>query len=383
MGGECSWGPDGGPIPTGRRRGLAVERMPRVAAMIDLPARNAPFPPARRRLALLAIAGITCSIGIVALVSLFDLTWMVDIRRNLEAARDLTAGVFGRDGGYLYSPFAALVTVPLTWLPEPLAVGTWLAIGVSIMVAGALRTTRHLPVADRALVALSVVTFIPVIYDLLLGNVTSVVIAAVALVAWRADRPRSGILLGLVVAAAPKPGLIPVLVWMLVFRRRALAGTIAAGAIATLVTVALVGPDPFVAWVRVLRAPDYLSSPMIGNMALGALPLPWSAILAICAVGLGLAALRKGPWPALLAAICVGLLVSPYTLAYAAGVLLVVAPALAAGSPLVATGFALTGSAGVVLGFPVWVAFALSMSVIAPATWWPDDPPAWSPDGPA
>jgi alpha-1,2-mannosyltransferase len=354
-----------------------------MAALSDARARNEPFPPARRRLALLAIAGITCSIGIVALVSLVDAAWMVDIRRNLGAARDLLAGDFGRDGGYLYSPFAALVTVPLTWLPEPVAVGTWLAIGVAIVVAGVARTTRRLPLADRALTGVSVITFVPVVYDLMLGNVTSVVIAAVALAAWRADRPRNGILLGLVVAAVPKPGLIPVLVWMLVFRRRALLGAIAAAAVASFACVALVGLEPFQAWIRVLRAPDYLSSPMAGNMALGSLPMPWSALLAAAAIGLALAALRRGPWPALAAAICLGLLVSPFTLAYAAGVLLVVVPALAAGSPLAATGFALTASLGVVLGFPVWVASALCASVVLPSSWWPGSPPAWTPDDPS
>jgi alpha-1,2-mannosyltransferase len=354
-----------------------------MAALSHARARNARFSPARRRLALLAIAGITCSIGIVAVVALADAAWMVDIRRNLGAARDLLAGDFGRDGGYLYSPFAALVTVPLTWLPEPVAACTWLAISVSIVAAGVARTTRSLPVADRALVALSVITFVPVVYDLLLGNVTSMLMAAVALAAWRADRPRNGILLGLVVAAAPKPGLIPILVWMLVFRRRALLGAIAAGAVATLACVALVGLDPFLAWARVLRSPDYLSSPMAGNMALGTLPMPWSALLALAAIGLAFVALRKGPWPALVAAICLGLLVSPYTLAYAAGVLLVVVPALAACSPLAAAGFALTASLGVVLGFPVWVASLLCLSVLLPSSWWPKSPPAWVPEDPS
>ena len=354
-----------------------------MTALSDVRAHNAPFPPARRRLALLAIAGITCAIGIVAVMSLVDAAWMVDIRRNLGAAHDLLAGDFGRDGGYLYSPLAALVTVPLTWLPEPVAVGAWLATSVAIVVAGVVRTTRDLPVADRALVALAAITFVPVVYDLLLGNVTSVIAAAVALAAWRADRPRHGILLGLVIAATPKPGLIPILVWMLVFRRRALLGAMAAGAVATLACIALVGLDPFLAWVRVLRSPDYLSSPMFGNMALGSLPLPWSALLALAAIGLALVALRKGPWPALVAAICVGLLVSPYTLAYAAGLLLIVVPALVACSPLAATGLALTASLGVVLGFPAWVAAVLCLSVVLPASRWPESPPAWRPEDPA
>jgi hypothetical protein len=221
------------------------------------------------------------------------------------------------------------------------------------------------------------------LYDLILGNVTSVVIAAVALVSWRADRPRNGALLGLVVAAAPKPGLIPVLVWMLVFHRRALLGAGVTAAAASLVCVGLVGIDPYLAWFRVIRSPDYLSSPMAGNFALSSLPLPWSVLLSVAAIGLALAALRKGPWPGLAAAICLGLLVSPYTLAYAAGVLLVVVPALVACSPLAATALALTASAGAVLVFPAWVAFALCLSVLIPSCWWPPLPPAWTPEEPS
>ncbi len=354
-----------------------------MAALSDARARNARFTPARRRLALLAIAGIAASIGIVAFVHLVDAAWMVDIRRNLGAAHDLLAGDFGRDGGYLYSPFAALVTVPLTWLPEPLAAGTWLAIDLSIIVAGVARTTRGLPLADRVLIAVSVVAFVPVLYDLLLGNVTTVLTAGVALVAWRADRPRHGILLGLALAAAPKPGLIPVLVWMLIYRRRALAGATVTATMAMLASVMLVGFGPFLAWMEVLRSPDYLSSPMAGNMALGSLPMPWSGILAVVAVGLALAALRRGPWPALGTAICLGLLVSPYTLAYAAEVLLVVVPALAARSPLAATSFAVTAPAGIILGFPVWVATALCVAVVLPTSSWPPSPPTWTPEGPS
>ena len=354
-----------------------------MAASSDAGARNARFPPARRRLALLAIAGITASIGIVAFVGLVDAAWMVDIRRNLGASRDLLAGDFGRDGGYLYSPFAALVTVPLTWLPEPVAAATWLAIGLSILVAGVASTTRRLPFADRVLVALSVVTFVPVLYDLMLGNVTTVLTAGVALVAWREDRTHHGILLGLALAAAPKPGLIPVLVWMLIFRRRALLGAAATATLAVLASVTLVGVGPFVAWVNVLRSPDYLSSPMAGNMALGSLAMPVSALLALAAIGLALAALRRGPWPALGAAICLGLLVSPYTLAYAAEVLLVAVPALASKSPLVTAIFAVTASAGVIVGFPLWVACALCICVFLPSSSWPFSPPVWAPEDPS
>jgi hypothetical protein len=150
-----------------------------------------------------------------------------------------------------------------------------------------------------------------------------------------------------------------------------------------LASVMLVGPGPFLAWIEVLRSPDYLSSPMAGNMALGSLPLSWSALMTVAAIGLAIVALRRGPWPALGAAVCLGLLVSPYTLAYAAEVLLVVVPALAARSPLVAASFAVTASAGVIVGFPFWVASALCLCVLLPSSSWPFSPPAWAPEDPS
>lgn len=351
-----------------------------MAALSDAPARNATFPPARRRLAVLAVAGITLTIGMVALASLVDAAWMVDVRRNLGAARDLIAGDFGRDGGFLYSPFAALVTVPLTWLPEPVAVGAWLAIGLAIVVAGVSLTTRGLPLADRALVTLSVMMFVPVLYDLLLGNVTMFLLGGIALVAWRPDRARHGIALGLLLAAAPKPGLIPIVLWMILFRRRAVAGIVAGSLVATAVTVVLFGTTPYLAWISVLRAPDYLSSPMAGNMALSSLAWPWSLVASAAAIVAALWTLRGGPWPALLGAVCVGLLVAPYTLAYSGAFVLVVAPALVAASPWLALALGLTASMASVLAFPIWIAILLGLAMVVPPRTWPALPPDWSPE---
>ena len=351
-----------------------------MAALSDARTRNAPFPPARRRLALLAIAGIACSIGIVALVSLGEAAWMVDVRRNLGAARDLLAGDFGRDGGYLYSPFAALALIPLTWLPEPVAIAAWIGCGVTILCAGVARTTRALPLGDRILIGLTALSFLPVLYDLLLGNVTVALLAGIALVAWRPAHARNGIPLGLLLAAAPKPGLIPVMLWMVLFRRRSLAGVVTGSLIATTTTIALFGIGPYLAWIAVLRAPDYLSSPMAGNMALSSLPMPWSLITSTVAILAAIWTIRRGPWPALLGSVCVGLLVAPYTLAYSGALILVVAPALATASPLLALAIALTASTASVVAFPIWVATLLGLAAAAPSRLWPTMPPDWSPE---
>ena len=36
-----------------------------------------------------------------------------------------------------------------------------------------------------------------------------------------------------------------------------------------------------------------------------------------------------------------------------------------------------------VLGFPVWVAALLGLSVVLPSAWWPASPPAWRPEDPS
>src|SRR5665811_325567 len=113
-------------------------------------------------------------------------------------------------------------------------------------------------IRDRWLLGVAVIGFLPILYDLELGNVTVIVLVAVAAIAWTPDRIATGIPLGLILATAPKPQLIPVLVWLAVAHRKALTGTIVTAALATLAGLALTGPDAYAAWVEALRAPAYL-----------------------------------------------------------------------------------------------------------------------------
>ena len=76
-------------------------------------------------------------------------------------------------------------------------------------------------------------------YDLLLGNVSILIAAVVAVVAWSEDGYLPGLPMGLLLATIPKPALIPVLIWMIVFRRRAFLSAV--GSAAILSAIALVG----------------------------------------------------------------------------------------------------------------------------------------------
>jgi hypothetical protein len=85
------------------------------------------------------------------------------------------------------------------------------------------------------------VTAIPFVEDLLEGNEATWLAVAVACVTWRSDSLRTGIPLGLVLALFAKPQLLPFLVWMLVWRRRALVGTMISGGVATVIGAAVAG----------------------------------------------------------------------------------------------------------------------------------------------
>jgi hypothetical protein len=256
--------------------------------------------------------------------------WLMDAARGVMASEALRAGTFGSDHGYLYSPLTALLIVPATWIPAGLAGGAWLVGRLGILMAGVRHETRGLDSADRVLIAVAATAFLPTLHDLMLGNVSILLAGSVALIAWSPDRIRTGLPLGLALATAPKLALLPILVWMLVFRRRALAGSLTTAAVATLGALAIVGLAPYLAWVDVLRNPTYLAGPQGGNLSLGGLLPPVLAVpLGAAAIVALLFALRRGEAPGLLAALSVGLLVAPYTLAYGAVFLLLAVRPLA------------------------------------------------------
>jgi hypothetical protein len=281
--------------------------------------------PGRLRLALLATALFQVIVTTAVVAAIAPNAWLADAARAIEAAQALASGTFGTDRGYLYSPLAAMLVLATTWVPAGVAGAAWLVARLGVLLAGIWRASRGLAIADRLLIAVAAAAFLPTVYDLMLGNISILLAGAVALVAWSPDRMRSGLPLGLALATAPKPALIPILVWMLVFRRRALAGSLATAGAATLAAVAIVGPAPYAAWIDVLRHPLYLAGPQGGNFALtGFFPMPIALGLGALAVAGGLVALRRGETPGLMAAIAVGLLAAPYTLAYG-GVFLLLA----------------------------------------------------------
>ena len=319
------------------------------------------------RLVLVALVAFSLGTGLLVILSVAPIAWSADARRNLLAARALLDGIFGTVDGYLYSPLAAALTIPALVVPEGVAVIGWLLLKVAILLIGASVATRGLQRTDRILVFAAAIGFLPVLYDLELGNVTIVIAASLALVAWIPDRVAAGIPLGIVLATTPKPQLIPVLIWMAVFRRRALVGALGAAGLGTLAACVVVGPGAYQAWIAALRAPPGLTR---GNFSLSGMP-PVAAIPASLAVAAStLLALRRGQAPGFVAALACGLLVSPYTILYAAAVLLVAAPAVARAAPRTTVALALVAPVALVVAFPLWVGSLLLLALTVPRGRW-------------
>jgi hypothetical protein len=334
--------------------------------------------PAQIRLGLAAVATFQIVISAAVVAVIAGQVWLMDAARGVDAAHALASGTFGIDRGYLYSPLAALLILATTWIPAGLAGGAWLAARFGVLLAGIRHQTRGLATMDRVLIAIAATAFLPTVHDLMLGNVSILLAGAVALVAWAPDRLRTGVPLGLALAIAPKPALIPILVWMLVFRRRALAGSLGTATAATIAAIAVVGSGPYLAWIEVLRHPQYLAGPQGGNFALtGFFHMPVALGLSALAVAAGLLALRQGETPGLLAAVAVGLLVAPYTLAYGAVFLLLAVRPLAGALPAWLVLLAALAAPVFVIEFLPGLAAALLAAAVLVRPW------RWPPLGPS
>ncbi|HTC86236.1 MAG TPA: glycosyltransferase 87 family protein, partial [Candidatus Acidoferrum sp.] len=146
---------------------------------------------------IVAVATFQVLFGVMVAYALAPQMWLADATRNLAAAADLVAGRFGADPVYLYSPLAAALTVPATAIPPAVAGGAWLLLRVGVVTAAVRHATAERTPTERVLILVGVLAFVPVLVDLMLGNVSILLAAAVAVVAWSPDRSRTGILLGL------------------------------------------------------------------------------------------------------------------------------------------------------------------------------------------
>jgi hypothetical protein len=307
------------------------------------------------RMLLVAIAAMNTITGLAIAFTLAPLSWGLDARVFRDGAMALADDRWAE--GFLYTPVAAFVATPLTWVTSDLAAVMMTFLELLVLVAGTWWATRRLATADRVLVILAALGFAPVVNELLLGQVTILIGAAIWVVRDH-DTPVAGIPLGMVVALVPKPLVIPILLWMLVWRRRACAGALATVLVATLSGLLVLGPAAYIRWGEALVGAGSVTRH--GNLAITSLvPFPLAIAAGTVVIAVTCWAILRNRRLGFVFALLAGLLLAPYTLLYSASVLLVaVEPAVQLARVRTAA-LALVANILMVVAFPAWCVAAM------------------------
>lgn len=266
-----------------------------------------------------------------------------DGERTLHATRIWLEGGQPYDlYGYLYTPFALVINAPLQALGDDLATKLWLTFGVALVVGCTLWATRTLPGWGRLLAVTGVLIFHATVGDYLLANTTMVLVAGMFLVI-EGRGIRSGLLLGVLAAAFPKPLLVPFLLWALVWRPRPLMGVVAGGLAATVVGLVAAGPGLYTRFVEEILNGGGITYLFAGNYGLTLVsPALWAAVAAFVMLALAYVLMRRGERVGLVWAVAGGVLVSPYAPMYSGMPLILALPAVFALAPGLAVAYALT-----------------------------------------
>ena len=307
--------------------------------------------PSKLRLAWVAVGLLSVALGLRYIATeplIFEPGgWFaLDGRRVLEAAQAW------RDGqspysieGFLYSPVAVVLAVPLTYVSAPLVILGWIATSAVWAATLTVRQLRATPAWARALAVAAVLLFIPTIADLVLANVTVALVCAAA-VAIRGGTIASGILLGIAVAAFPKPMAFPLLIWLAVWRPRAALGAVLAAVVSVAASIVVGGIGWWEDFVAVLVSGGGLTMDFVGNYGLSQfIPALWPIGAVLAATTFVWCLIRRDETASLAAASAAGVFVAPYAGIYAALPILLALPSMAASAPVLAL---LVASIGVV-----------------------------------
>ncbi len=313
---------------------------------------------------LLAIAAMNAITGLVAAWVLAPLSFGADADTYRRGAEALAAGTYDKD--FLYSPLAALLATPLTWMPAAAAAVLMTGVGAAVLAIGIALETRRMDPVDRILVAVAAFGFLPVVNELLLGQITLLFAAALwPIVRWP-DRRRNGVAFGIAMALAPKPALLPVLVWMLLRRRRALLGVVVAGAATALVGLMACGVGAHLHWLDVLTRAG--SVDRRGNVSLWTDGVAaWNVAAAVVVTMATAFCLWRSEDAGLVAVLLAGLLLAPYTLIYSATILLLVVRTTARLAPWSTRVLTLAANPALLGAAPAWL--GLSLAADAAAVW--------------
>jgi hypothetical protein len=246
-----------------------------------------------------------------------------------QRALDAPATLYSWDATYTfrYTPLGALFFSPLAGLSVDGATWAWLLVKVVALVVVAAWYSRAWTGTNRWLVAGLVLLFPPIVHDLVIGNISTLT-TLVLLSVLRWPDARGGTVLGIMLALAPKPALLPVVVWLALRRRSAFLASLATAAGLVLAGLLYFGVDPWLAFLGTLREP--LSRTFTANIGFSAYLGVAGVVLGIVlAAGLFVVAARRADAEGLGLAIISGILLGPYTfIHYLSGVLVAVEPIL-------------------------------------------------------
>jgi hypothetical protein len=273
---------------------------------------------------VVAAAIVLAAIDIVAVPILLR-EQATDWRAYDEAARALAAG----DSAYrwIVSPDVRAITDYPYLYPPPLA-ALW-GLGLTATVFAILKAVSVAAIgtlARPALTGLAGWRFVavgaalsglalaspPALHDLILGNVMVLYLSAAVLVVAFPDRRAAAIPLGVLVAVALKPAIVPVLLCMLIRRRDQFIAAFASGLVTTLIFAAILGLEAYVDYLGALPRMGGLAQAFSGNLGLSAISLPLALVAIPIALGwTAWAALRRSDWTATAVALAMTQLVQP------------------------------------------------------------------------
>ena len=264
--------------------------------------------------------------------------WATDLDLVLRAGERLaSAQPLYADPTFLYPPLAAILAAPLSVL-DPFALSlAYVALKLGLTIVAVWVLTSGWELRDRGLVLTGLILSLPFLHDVFLGNANVLLVGAIVMAAHGRPTARSGVALGLVTAVFAKPLVIPVLVWLLVFRRKVFVGVVAAGLTATAAGLLATGPPAYLAWASALVGGGRFAAPFAGNHGVTALmPELWAPVAVVTAIGLVLVLARRGPQVGLIWAVTSGILLAPYAGTYSALPIAVALPVIGPRAPWLA-----------------------------------------------
>jgi len=291
--------------------------------------------------------------------------WAIDFQLVVDAGDRLIHGMpLYADPKFLYPPLAAFVAAPLS-LVDPLAASiAYASVKVGLAAACTAGLTPGWARRDRVLAFVGVVGSLPFLHDLFLGNANTLIVAAMVPAVFGPSRQRSGVLLGLVAATFAKPLIVPVLLWLMIWRRPAFVGAVVSGLAATMLAVLVVGLTSYAEWLQGLAAGAQYAAAFAGNHGVTALaPELYAPVAAITALGFVLVLWRRGPRVGLAWACASGILLAPYAGTYAALPIALALPAIGPLAPALAFAIVAASPIATTHPLPTYAGFLLLASL--------------------